>query len=577
MAERKELLAEAYKNGTFLDVVQEHARVHRAERNALAAELTALHNDGQIDLVSAFSSLTRTSQGHDFFMMRHVFEEALPQISAPVADVMSCVYALYKGAGEDMAKGSVLGAFVSFCEKEAARPEKALGLVLAKHDLIDFLTPTLLAGSRIDSASYMQKAVELAGDDTASIRQRAIYAIGRVEWPNAAILPENVFAALEKVLTGDDADILGAVVKTCAALLEKDASQETRLIDLMERALAAGGERALHAAADVFAYDAQKLSPIAVATIVRHLPRVNPKNKDTLDRIDDGISRLIGSGNSAQAFEILEELLLAHPGELSLDIFNGAASDIRENKSFLNKIATRWLLRGERVLCEGVYELTGAGHGANVPIDVDPDELKPPDGMRVIFVAHKAIGYLFFNPVSAASAIVSLMHHTKDKEVLAHLGECLFDPLLLNYPGKARDYVQDRTATEIADVKAELQKVLKNLEDYFAGLEGAGELAELHPAESQRQAHHRRFSQQMAESFKKARSESVFLNLFPQVVLLYGRKSINYVYGPGPEPKRVEIPLTGHSVAMEFPRAERIDPFGLEYTLRVFRAEQFKS
>ena len=61
------------------------------------------------------------------------------------------------------------------------------------------------------------------------------------------------------------------------------------------------------------------------------------------------------------------------------------------------------------------------------------------------------------------------------------------------------------------------------------------------------------------------------------MVLLYGRRSINYVYGADGEPTRTEIPLKGHSVEMEFPRAERLDPFGLDYTLRVFRAEQIRA
>ena len=41
------------------------------------------------------------------------------------------------------------------------------------------------------------------------------------------------------------------------------------------------------------------------------------------------------------------------------------------------------------------------------------------DGSQVVFVARKAIGYFFMEPVTAASIVISLMRHTLDEQVLA--------------------------------------------------------------------------------------------------------------------------------------------------------------
>ncbi|WP_419601337.1 hypothetical protein, partial [Thiolapillus sp.] len=57
-------------------------------------------------------------------------------------------------------------------------------------------------------------------------------------------------------------------------------------------------------------------------------------------------------------------------------------------------------------------------------------------------------------------------------------------------------------------------------------------------------------------------------------VILYGRSSINYVQQGTSGPSRMEIPMQAHSVEMESPRRNNLDPFGLEYMLRLFRAER---
>jgi hypothetical protein len=92
----------------------------------------------------------------------------------------------------------------------------------------------------------------------------------------------------------------------------------------------------------------------------------------------------------------------------------------------------------------------------------------------------------------------------------------------------------------------------------------------LHPTETQREAHLRHFSSQLAESYKAAEAQSVFLSVVSKSVLLYGRKSISYMYGSDGQTKRMELPLQSHGTEIEFPRMQYLDPFGLDYMLRIF-------
>jgi hypothetical protein len=81
----------------------------------------------------------------------------------------------------------------------------------------------------------------------------------------------------------------------------------------------------------------------------------------------------------------------------------------------------------------------------------------------------------------------------------------------------------------------------------------------------------------MAESMRAAEKNSVFFGLAARSTLLYGQKSINYIYRGDGQPKRIEMPLISHSVEMEIPRMADLDPYGVDYMLRVFRAERLRA
>jgi hypothetical protein len=169
------------------------------------------------------------------------------------------------------------------------------------------------------------------------------------------------------------------------------------------------------------------------------------------------------------------------------------------------------------------------------------------------------------------------MRNTTDEEVLKALGALLFDPLLLNFTGKAREYVVQQSGRESVKVKATIDQALKAIDNYLEDLCSVGNLAALHPGEMQREAHLRHFSRLVAESWKAAQTQSIFLSRVSKSILLYGRKSINYVYGSDGQSRRMGIPLQSHGSEIEFPRMENLDPFGLDYMLRIFKNERFNA
>ena len=578
MSNRRDALAESFKNGNLLEAIYVSLRAESSDRDELVLELAALHNEGLIDLVAAFAGLKKTG-GPDFFLTRHVFQQALPHLSSAVAPVMRCVLQLLREAGQDGLAGQIIEGFVGFCAQESSRPRGALNEIETNPDtLADLLVASLIAGSRIDNPHYLAEAIRLCEHENIELRKRAVCSVGRLSWPEGALVPDSAFAALERsAAAGSDDQLLANVVWSSFGLLQRDKTRQDRVVALMANALTKGREYTLHAASELFGMYTSELPPSVVDVLLPHFRNVKSTSKGTLDNLDYGISHLLEKGDREKALRFLEDLLLAHPNELTLNAFDSAAHAIRSDSALLSKVLTRWFLRGDPVLCEGIHTIIAAHHGNNLTLEIDPAELRPSDLVHLLFAARKAVGYLFFQPISAASVVISLMRQAVDDKTLNELGALLFNPLLLNYTGSVHTYVVQRSEIESGKVKETLERALKAIDDYLRNLRSVGTLPALHPSEAQREAHHRNFSRTMTEAFQAAEAQSALLSVISKSVLLYGRKSIDYIYDSDGQFRRMEMDLKSHETEIEYPRMELINPYGLDYMLRVFKVERLRA
>ena len=576
---REALLAEA-KEGRFLHAVARALRAEQEERDGLANELVALHNEGLVDVVAAFGNLKNNAHGGpDFFLTRHVFEQALPNLIAPVDPVMRCVVQLCREAGQDIAAGTILSGYVEFCAKDAERPREALKLIEADFDaLADMLAATVAAGSTLDNHYYLAQLLRLIRHQDIEVRRRVVFAMARLHWPKGESVPDNAVTALDQtVATETDDRILASAVKSAFTFFEQDKTLEERIVALISTALEKGDGVTLHAASELLMFNTKELPTKLLQLLLVHLKRVKPENVGTLNNVDYGIAHLLNLENSEQGLRFLEDLIAMHDGRLKIEILDSSVAKICESAALISKVTTRWFLRGEQALCEAVHEIAGAHYGKDLRIEIDASELNPSNHVRILFVARKAIGYFFMSPVTAASVVISLMRHATDEETLNALGALLFDPLLVNYPGSTREYVKEQASRESEKIKKSIENALTSIEHYLEVLHSVPDLSGLRVGESQRESYRRHVSESMAESMKAAEKKSVFFGLFARSTLLYGNKSINYIHtGSGDEPRRTETPLARHSVSMEFPRMDNIDPYRLDYMLRVFRNEQFR-
>ena len=386
-----------------------------------------------------------------------------------------------------------------------------------------------------------------------------------------------------------------STVKTVAPLVEGDTDNAVRAhvlsavihahesgsaqlpqeaLAVVEKALAGVGDLTLHGAAHALLHAKSSLETELVGLLLAALLRVNPKNSGTIDLIDSALHELPRKGFGEQAVGFVTKFLPVADVRVSLRQLDGfAAALAKGDPPTLNGVVVRWLLSGNRQLCEGVAELVRKRRGEDAPLRIAFGTFDLSD-TQTYFVCRKAIGYLFMQPVVAASALVSALR-TASGDLGDMIKVLLFDPLLINYGGALRQYLGSLDATDTA--YAHVQDALAQADNYIAGLSSAGTIKELHPSEHRRQLERIRMIDFNREVNKKARQQSIFWDIVHRSVLLHGHHSVTSVEGEDGETRPVEMKLQSIEHSVEWPRMETVDPVGLDMILRVFRAEQILS
>ncbi|MEW8333832.1 MAG: hypothetical protein AB2728_20520 [Candidatus Thiodiazotropha sp.] len=577
MDDKAEELTTAYQEGQLIDAAYKLSRGSKENRKAISTLLSELHNKGDIDLLKSYLSLSNNSQtGPDFFLSRRLFEKALPALKAPVEQVMLCIQHLASEAGNDLAANTVFGPFIEFLAVDSTRPLRALEVIRESPvKVANFVSPVIIAGTRTNLEEYFGYATELVTHEIPDVSINAIYSLGRISYAQTSYLPVRAIEEIKRISEEHHDDrYMAVVIKTASSLAKLDASLVEPAFTAVTNALRSGSDQALHAATEVFGFEANDLPDELLNLLISNLPRVKAENGGSINNIDFGISALFKKDKN-RAIGCLEKILLSNPDTLSLKAFDSFIHEILSaDLATLNHMLTRWFIRGDRVLCTAITEMIEPVHGNQLSMEIDPQALPNNDPVTLIFLARKAIGYLFFKPVSVSSILISLLRAATDEDVMKELEELLLDPLLLNYPGSAREFLEARISKEPEHVSVIIESVLKRLEEYLEKIRSIEDVPELLPALRQREAYMRNFNRQMSESYKQAMKGSIVEMIATKSVILYGRSSINYVRQATSSSSRMEIPMQAHSVEMEFPRRHNLDPFGLDYLLRVFRAER---
>ena len=565
-------IVEEYKSGELIDDIFDRFDFGvDADFDSIVETCVGLHEAGEIDLLALTKSpKLEAIEGHRFFIGQRFFCKAIPNLSASTDEMMQCVQTLVQKGGSDLASNYPNAAFREWCEADLSRAQDVIDAAKKDDPLaIDFLTFALTAGNLVEEAKdFVEKYID-------NRRHCGVTALGRMNYAT----PTEARGALSTLLSalGNEADDrLFANVLMSALDIVENTDQITcdEAIGIIKRVCVAPGSHTHFCCARALWQHVQSLSEDAVALLLQALNSLDPSNKGTIRELDNGLQKLLNTTFEDRAIEFLAKLLSSPEKNLNLSEFQSFGRGLIEGpKERFHTVFISWMLLGEPVLCDGINDLLRHADRGERAIDLPLEDfnLSP---RKQIFLCRKTIGYLFLQPVVAASVLVSVLRICDDN-VAETVRNLLFDPLLVNYSGSVRDYLSGIDSQDAAH--PHIQAALKQSEVYLDDLKSAGNIKELHPSEHERQIEYLRFHDQMQQAYKEAEKKSVLLSLVSRSVILYGHKTLTYVQGPGNEHRPVEMELQPHSTTAEIPRMDIIDPIGLDYMLRVFRIERLKS
>lgn len=578
MEDLKDKLLKASEDGNFFELIDEIYYQDRKGEKLLPNILIELHNEGKLNLVELFHSFKNTTENHDFFSTRRAFEEVLPHINASVRDVADCVKHLTLEAGQDMAAYMLLSPFKEFCKRDTDRTKALFDLALTDIDEeFDHLSTAIEAGASNDEVTYVNQAIELLTHENELIKQRAIFALGRINYQDKMLL-ESVAVAIEKTSASSSIDvILATSMRALFAITSQSDDLESLFLNFLNTHSEHLGDRYIHAASEILFYEKEKVTRTVESRLLDVCCHTKPANNGTINNIDYALERMLKRNSFDDCVVFLERFFELSEYKLSVKHFVSFVRELHNHRdTYLSSLITRWLLSKKVKLgkyCSDLLRDSDKGISIGFDSGCFSNESK---GVH-LFLARKACGWFFNQPKTAISLIESLIPDASEDELI-DIQQIIFHPLFVSYPGSIRqrmEELQDSPQDRVVEVASQ---VLSDYEQYQTSVKAALEVNELKPSEQDRHTYWRHHNKLMDESMKQARSKSVLTSLFAgnESVLLYGNKSIHYIHH-GDQKTRQEMPLQEISHSFEFASMHNLDPNGLENMIWQFKAERCTS
>ena len=560
-AELKKSYAEDSMLNFLLSTVNQLRSIGQDE---LAREtVVELHNNGEIDALDTNQWATFETEGNlSFFQFQHFFNEILPKLSASYQNVMFVVKKLVQIGGADMAANEPNVAFVEWCRQDENRAISIIEDARQGNQLaLDHLTFALMSGN------YFEEAKGFLECKHPEARISGATSLGRMSLSTSQEVEANavIINALKQC---DDPDFAANLYAAAFAIAEKsDNADMPTLKTVAELSARHNSPNLQFQAARYLKNFAKTLDQDSIEAMMKLLKEIDPEHSRIIDTLDFALPELVDAGFLDTVLNLLENLAYTSSGKISVKHFEDFFREISEDDKTLARIAVRWFGAGDLNVCTGFANLLSEDARLNIE---EKDLLVEHEDL--VFMCRKVVGHLFMKPLVAASFLLSVIRHSNEDGKNA-AAELLFDPLLISYGGKLKEYLEAFCADSEEPATDVVQKMLDRKATYLKDLEGSETLVELHPDEEQRQAARARWNEAMSKSAKEAKQNSILQHI-PQVRLLYGRSLMTFVEDPDGSTRKIEAPMGEISFEIEHPSLDVIDPVGLQFLLFSFKVEK---
>jgi len=567
-----------WRSGQLLNWLAKNRAYRRDDQyQTFCDDLIALHNSGEINLVaSVVLEHFEPSSERSFWLLQDLLCALLPKLEANAEDMMQAVEKLVELGGEDLAASRPNGALREWL---AARPEETQRLLQITQDGVQHfssLTFILEAGARNDIQQYHAAAIKFLASDNTNTQRAAITALARIGTTGFEHLQTKGLDALitysEFSASTEDA------VSAIGALLEVHARAPSNAEKEVISALTHAGTKpssSLHfVLARALANHHDCFSEELQSAIIKLLASADPSMKGVVDQIDFALSRCFSVKNRLEVANCLEQLICHNETPLDIQQLDSLLHSLTsEHQKDLGWLVVHWLRFGSHSARLQLGRIFSRFFEEGYELNPDLSGFGFSDE-ELVFVSRKALGYFIFEASTAASILICFLQAAKSPAAAESIASLLFDPLMINFSGKARETVDRHTKLK-GTHRRFLRSAIKKHDEYLASMRAVGEVPELRPSSLQLSVEAERQRKQAAQIAREAERQSIFANLITRQVILFGEGSIDYVRDGSGMLRRSVSMLSSFGTTMEIPRLNVIDPVYLQHIVFTFRREEF--
>ncbi|MDP9580864.1 UNVERIFIED_ORG: hypothetical protein J2791_000145 [Burkholderia contaminans] len=568
-------IIERYKNKTLLSLLV--PRLGEAEAYGQAdviAAVVRLHNAGSLDFLSVPSFIGVDDADHyEMIQFQQFFSRVLPGLVANTKNVMDAVGSLMTIGGRDTSATVDFNGLRDWCSKNK-REQEIFELVpnYPAHKLL-FLTVALQAGALHSLPDVVSRSVDWLNHAEVDYRRASLIALGAIHLEvDPGLTISTLDALLESVdYMEDDGLLAAALVATVNLHSRAPGIAVETVVKIIDRTRVAGGKLAHSQAAQMIVQKGKNAHDSVQQALLVTCYAISPSDVDSIHGLDFVAYTLARRGEFEQAEALVRHFIERGEDKISAEQFGSFFREYTKNENNGAMLLLAWLGSESYALRNAAQEVVGTMYNNEPPIfDVDAPSQS---SANAVYLARKVVGYLFVYPVTAASLLMCILKTCQDDDA-KEIAELLFDPLLLNFSGSVAEYlgqVKDRGEHPWLQ---HVSDALSRLEQYISALNKVGVLKELAPSERQRFIERHQRQQAMEAAYKAMEEKSIFRKLASRSVILYGRRSINYITDVSGKSQRSEIDMHTISHRSELSRMSIFDPTELEHQLFVFRTER---
>ena len=577
---REQLILAAEKGDLLKEIFKIRGKI-KSNNSLLKNEIIELHKEGIIDVILEFSKIKKDSSGYNVSSLKTFFDSILAELDKPIAEIIECYHLIINSIGYSKPSKLIYESLINYLVKDRNRIDLLLTIVIEDKELnyIDYLASALLAGISIDKDTYFTKTLQLLKSKNKEIILKSIFTLGIIDYKNSTSDIENVIKEFNlKINNTFDDLIFSSIVDSTIKLLRKHREFKKQFESILIKTMDKNGSKIMFSHSNVFGFNIEIISEKLRDKLIEYLRQVEPKDLNSLSNIGYGLTHLLESDKNSIVLNYLENVLTVNEGKIRIEHFDSLLDHLLYCKSEkINYIITRWFYSNNIHLYKAVEDIFSNDTTNRIFPEVDISQIDKKPTKQIIFLAKKAVGWLFFNaPEKSTHFILSLIPICNHKDI-KELQKILMYPILLNYPGKITKYLKKIKQEKPKLIQDVIESSIKELESYQNSIKDCFNINELMLPPSYVEVYRRYDSQKMSDMYEEALKKSIF-SIFQHEksshINLYGNKILQQTVDTDGNISRHSIPFIKRRHSFEFPWLSYIDPTGLELLLYEYRKEE---